>query len=224
MNRSKHILLLVIEMVLWSSYGYCQKDKISNCGYYSKDLKSLKQNFDRNSKFLGLKTGDVVASVGAGNGSIEIQTSSFIDSLHWTLQDINADCLNRANVENMILHHESLINKTIKATFEIVIGEQTKTNLAREAFDRLLLINVYHELVYKNKILDDIRGALRPTGLLVVMERMANKRGETHGDCGHPRLVEQDLVAEMKNAGFEMVSKQKPDKKLPTTFYTFKKI
>jgi hypothetical protein len=37
--------------------------------------------------------------VGASNGAIEAQISVFIDSINWTIQDIDSSCLNRKNLD-----------------------------------------------------------------------------------------------------------------------------
>lgn len=210
------VLLLLVPV-------YAQKVKPYSCGYFSKTFEELKENFEAG-RAMGAASGEKIASVGASNGYREVQTSVFIENINWTLQDIDTSCLNEREFQKVIRYHEQLAGTKINATFNLVVGEKDQTNLTRSFFDRILLINVYHELSNKEKILEDIRGALNEKGVLVVMERMGKKPGERHGDCGLPKLFEPDYLADMKKAGFDLVFKSEPKKKTSIIFYTFKAI
>lgn len=82
---------------------------------------------------------------------------------------------------------------------------------------------MYHELSEKEAILTDIHGALRSAGELVVLERMAKRKGDKHGDCGHPKLWEEDFINEMKSLGFRLTGRVMPNKRLSLVYFTFEK-
>jgi|LakMenE01Jun11ns_1017448.scaffolds.fasta_scaffold9629915_1 hypothetical protein len=193
------------------------------CGFISKDLSELTNNYQNLARHLGVQNGEMVASVGASNGYVEVQISSFVDSVHWTLQDIDTACLNYKNLSQVIDYHEKLINRKLNGSFDIVIGSVSRTNLPSQSYDRILLVNVFHELSAKKPIMLDISNSLRDNGRVVIMERMATKSGQKHGDCGHPKLLESEFIHEMTSYGFELVTKVIPSKKAASTFYTFKK-
>ena len=72
-----------------------------------------------------------------------------------------------------------------------------------------------------SSIMNDIKGSLNENGQIVIMERMAKKSGQRHGDCGHLKLVEEEFLFEMNKYGFKSIKKVLPDKKTNLTFYTF---
>jgi predicted methyltransferase len=109
-------------------------------------------------------------------------------------------------------------------SFSLVLGIEDSTRLASGAYDRVLLMNTYHELSDKATVLRDIHRVLRAGGRLVVMERMASKPGKTRKDCGHLMPVEDDLLADLERAGFRNVNKAVTPDRWPRTFYTFERI
>jgi len=220
----KYIYLIVALTVCISTTAVLgQKEpKPYKCGFIPKDFSELTENYQSFYRHLGVRQGEIVASVGASNGYVEVQISSFIDSIYWTIQDIDTACLNYKELNKVINYHEKLINKRLNGTFDIVIGNISRTNLPIQHFDRILLVNVFHELSDKKSIMLEIHNSLKEHGLVVVMERMATKSGQNHGDCGHPKLVESEFIAEMTTYGFDLLTKVLPTKKSASTFYTFR--
>lgn len=174
------------------------------------------------SKPLGVQQGEVVASVGAGNGYIEAQISCFVPNVSWTLQDIDSGCLNEEEFQKVKAYHERLLGSSIQGTFTLVLGEEEQTNLLRNTYDRVILVNVYHELSGRKPMMEDIYGALKANGVVVMMERMAKKPGERHGDCKQPKLLETELLIEMDSFGFVTASPLPNDTNV-LSYYTFKK-
>jgi hypothetical protein len=193
-------------------------------GLVTNNYEELARNYEQFWKYLSVKKGEHVASIGAQNGYVEVCIATFVDGVHWCIQDIDTTYLNDKNFDKVLRYHSSLKGAPIDGDFAIVIGERDKTGLSRGFFDRVLMTNVYHELADRRSILLDIIGSLKPNGELVVMERMATKRGKKYGDCKLPQLWEPDFLEEMKSFNYKLVRKEVPDKKLPITFYTFNKI
>jgi SAM-dependent methyltransferase len=190
------------------------------CGFVTKDSTELKAYYRDIWRFANVMRGERVASVGAGNGYVEAQINMVVDSVNWTLQDIDTACLNAREWANVLAHHEKIMQKKSSGSFELVRGAIDQTNLARNHFDRILLFNVYHELSAPTPMLADIRGALNADGVLVLMEKMARKKGERRRDCGHVMPWEPDLLHELEQAGFKLESKVVA--KTFFTFYTFR--
>ncbi|GHM98558.1 hypothetical protein WSM22_00480 [Cytophagales bacterium WSM2-2] len=193
-------------------------------GFVTKDWAEVRSNYDLFYKNLGVKKNENVASVGASCGYIEVQVSALIDSINWTLQDIDTTRLNRANFNKVLRYHEKLKGSPIAGQFKLVVGKISKSNLEKNSYDRVLLINVYHEISDRKSILTEIKESLKPGGSVVIMERMAHKQGQKHGDCKLPKLWEPDFLVEMKNFGFQMSGKIVPVKKFPMVYYTFNQI
>ena len=101
-------------------------------------------------------------------------------------------------------------------TYNIFHNKDLKENY----YDRILLLNVYHELTKKQPILSDIWKSLKSNGVLVIMERMAHRKGKMHGDCNHLMLYEPDFLKELNGLHFELANKNEQGN---ITYYIFKK-
>jgi hypothetical protein len=112
------------------SYGQ-QGTRPFLCGYYPKDPTGLINNYEHSLKYLGVKSGERVASVGASSGYNEVLISCFVEHITWTIQDIDSVCLNEKEFRKVKKYYEDLIEKPINSKFEIIMGESDKTNLPR---------------------------------------------------------------------------------------------
>ena len=53
---------------------------------------------------------------------------------------------------------------------QTILGSEADPKLPKETMDLVLMIDVYHELSQPQRMLQNIRGALKPTGRLVLLE------------------------------------------------------
>ena len=76
--------------------------------------------------------------------------------------------------------------------------------------DAVLIANTYHELTAPKLILHHLADSLKPGGRLVIIDRsprsgfVASRETQTEHHELHPDLVE----TEVRNAGFEVISRQ----------------
>jgi ubiquinone/menaquinone biosynthesis C-methylase UbiE len=219
----KNYILLTLLFIANYNLAFAQKnERPFRCGFYSRDTTQFNKFYNTTLQYIEIKKGEKVASVGAQNGNVEIQLSLFIDSIEFTLQDIDSSCLNEIEIQKVKNYYEALVGKTITNKFNIVVGAETKTNLENNYYHRVLLLNVYHELSEKKLMLDGIYACLKNKGRLVVMERMGKKKGKKRHDCNHIMPFEPDFLAEMKTSNFVLVSKTANVNK-SLTFYVFEK-
>jgi len=148
--------------------------------------------------------GKKIASIGAGNGIFELAISCFAPGIHWCLQEIDTSRLYQ--FDQVLRYFTELKGSPIEGTYEHVVGAPTSTNLPRNTFDRILMINVFHELENPEPIVADIKKCLKPHAKLVIMERMGEKPGQIHGDCKFPKLIEAAFLKRMKSFGFANMS------------------
>ena len=123
--------------------------------------------------------GETIASIGAGNGTKEIQISCFVKDINWYLQEIDSTRLYQ--FEEVLAYHENLIGLSISSDFNLVLGTESSTGLPHEVFDRVLMLNVFHEIELREGIMTEIHQLLNKDGVLVIMERMGDKVGEITG-------------------------------------------
>lgn len=216
--KIKNLFLLASICVGLNAHGQ-KEDKPYKCGFVPKSLADIQFNFEHFGKLFNCKSGEKIASVGASNGTREVEISTFIDSIFWTIQDIDTSCLNFKEFKDVITHHERLKGKLIKANFEIVIGNSGQTNLKKGFYDRIILCYVYHELTDKASVMTDIRQALNDDGVVVIMEDLAKRKGQKRA-CGHTMVWESDFLSEMKEFGFVLKQKQKSPLGIQT-YFTF---
>ncbi len=219
----KFIAILFIGLFLFRCSSLKRsKNKPYEYGWYPKTYQEAIDNFENYSKLLGCKQGETIASIGAGNGRVEVEVSYVVDDIHWYLQEIDSSRLYQ--FDKVLEYHEELKGMVIKAEFNLVVGTETSTNLPQGIFDRVIMINVFHEIIAREPIMLDIRKLLKPDGKLVIMERMGSKLGQIHGDCKHLKLYEPDFLKEMDDYGYESMNHQVGEEISALTFYTFKSI
>ncbi|MGY8948356.1 MAG: class I SAM-dependent methyltransferase, partial [Flavobacteriales bacterium] len=85
---------------------------------------------------------------------------------------------------------------------ETILGSEKSVNLAKHSIDKILLVDVYHEFSYPVEMIESIKNALKPNGLLFLIEY----RGE---DSNVPikkihKMTERQSVLEMKASGLKL--------------------
>ena len=203
-------LLLLIILLTNAAASIAQKSsKPYSCGFYDRDTAQLRKTFETNLKYWEVQKGETVASIGSGNGNLEVRCSIFIDSISWTLQEIDSSCLNKIEFDKVLNYYQTLSNKKAIGNFNLVIGNETSTNLPTNFYDRVLLINVYHELTKQKEIIAEIYKILKSNGKLVIMERVANRKGKKRGDCPHIMTYEPDFLQLLREQKFTLKSNKK---------------
>jgi SAM-dependent methyltransferase len=228
LNDIHSILKLIILFVIFTfifGTNYAQeksKNRPYQCGFVISSFRKLKDDFNSYTAYLGCQKNEIIADVGSLNGRIPVEVSVFVDSITWYVQDIDTSCLNTAEFQKVLDHHRKLKKGPINGAFHLVIGDNKKTNLPLYSFDRVLLINVYHELEFRAEILIDIKKILKSDGVLVVMERMGKDRNEIHGDCKMHKLFEPDFISEMESFDYFIESKTIGEVVSNLIYYTFR--
>jgi ubiquinone/menaquinone biosynthesis C-methylase UbiE len=167
-----------------------------------KKVAKLKPMFD----FMNLKSGQTVASIGAGGGWFEAAASIYFDSLTFYLEDITDDCLNPTTVKSTVAQYAKIKQKPITNPFELVVGTDSSTKLPPRYFDRVLLNNTYHHFTKKEKMLSDVRNLLKNEGFLYVFEPIIFESQAKRFKCAY-YTSEQTLIQEFEKAGFTYLTK-----------------
>jgi methylase of polypeptide subunit release factors len=148
---------------------------------------------------------ETIASIGASSGVWEIWFASQVDNLTFYLQDIDPLNCNQEEINYGVKYYEKLLNKPIIGQFIPIIGNHHQTNLPPKYFDKILIINSLHELLFVNKILQDIKNCLKSSGKLFIEEQIAKFSGEIHEGCGKALFMREELIDCLNRNGFELV-------------------
>ena len=147
---------------------------------------------------------ETIASIGASSGVWEIWFASQVEDLTFYLQDIDSLNCNQEEIDYGIKYYEKLMQKPISGKIIPIIGTQSSTNLPKNTFDKVLIINSLHEFETPEFIFEDIHKILKPNSQLFIEEQIANFSGEFHEGCRKRLFTENELVNLLHKNHFEL--------------------
>ena len=147
---------------------------------------------------------ETIASIGASSGVWEIWFASQVEGLTFYLQDIDPLNCNKEEIDYGVKYYEKLLQKPISGKFIPIVGTQSETNLPKNTFDKILIINSLHEFETPELILQDIHKILKPNGQLFIEEQLAKFSSEIHEGCGKRLFTENELINLLNTSNFEL--------------------
>ena len=136
---------------------------------------------------LGLKPGSIVADVGAGEGYFTFHLAARVGPAGKVYaEDIRDDRLGKIH---------SRADKEKLTQIETVHGETDDPRLPAEQMDVVLISNAYHEMRDYDKMLQAIFRALKPGGLLAIIDAPA-KAGEPRESYYDRHRIPEEFVRE----------------------------
>ena len=140
-----------------------------------------------------IRPNDAIADIGAGSGYHVFKMAPLAKNGLVYAVDIQPEMLK-------VIQLKKRSNRV--ANVKTVLGSEKSINLPKSSLDKILLVDVYHEFSYPVEMIESIKNALKPNGLLFLIEY----RGE---DSTVPiknihKMTEKQSVAEMRAAGFEL--------------------
>ncbi|MBV8205739.1 MAG: class I SAM-dependent methyltransferase [Acidobacteria bacterium] len=151
---------------------------------------------------LGVKAGSRVADVGAGEGYFTERLAKRVGTTGKVFAvDVDEEALRSLR---------ELKQREHLGQVEVVEGSEENPNLPAGSLDAVLVVNAYHEFRRHDDMLRAIAGALRPSGVLGIIEK-SDKPGEGRESYERRhRLPEQFLREDLAHNGFTQVAKR-PD-------------
>lgn len=144
-------------------------------------------------KNMNIKKRDHIADIGAGSGyhvfkMAKIATEGIVYAV-----DIQKEMISAMKIKKEAGGYTNV---------RLVQGTETEVNLAPISLDKVLIVDVYHEMSYPVEMMQSIKQALKPKGEVYLIEY----RGE---DPKVPikrlhKMTEAQAVKEMKAIGFEL--------------------
>jgi len=127
--------------------------------WLERDSRSVEENPELAVKLLNLKKNMIVADFGAGTGYF---TSHLAEQCSLVFAvDIQPEMIE--------LNKKNMKSKNLK-NIEYILNTPKKTKLPINSVDLILLVDVYHELEFPFEVLNDMKKALKPNGLIVLLE------------------------------------------------------
>jgi ubiquinone/menaquinone biosynthesis C-methylase UbiE len=161
---------------------------------------------------LALDTGGTVADVGAGTGYFTLKLSRTVGSSG----AVYAVDINPSTVSEL----QARVAAGRLTNVKVSLGRVDDPGLPAGALDAVLISDAYHEMVEHKAILRGIRLALKPTGRLVILEKMAAR------DEGKPRDIQtrnhhiamSTVESELAEAGFSVVDRIEHFAEVPAAY------
>src|SRR5581483_3061811 len=147
-----------------------------------------------------LKPGMDVADIGAGSGLI----SRLIAKRVAPGGTVYAVDISR----NMIDHIHATAADEHLTNLKAVLGDPRSPKLAPQSLDRVCIIDSYHHFEYPAEMLAEIRNALRPDGMLMLIDFKRIEGVSRDYIMKMVRAGEGTFTDEFLNAGFELVEKR----------------
>ncbi len=176
------------------------------CGIYYYSMDDLYRQKQVELDFYQFKPGQTIASIGAQCGHWEAVYAAATDSMQFYLEDIDSSFFNQRQVAFAWHYYDSLRGRPITSSYKLVLGTERSTNLPENSFDKITIINSFHEFTYYDEMLADIKTKLKPSGLLYIDETVPKKQGQLHGVCKKPMLTQEEMIAILSKNGFRYVN------------------
>jgi SAM-dependent methyltransferase len=144
-------------------------------------------------KNMKIKTDDIIADIGAGSGYHVFKMAPLADKGLVYAVDIQPEMLEAIELKKK--------SKRV-SNIETVLGSAKSINLPKNSLDKVLLVDVYHEFSNPFEMIESIKNALKPNGLLFLIEY----RGE---DPNVPikkihKMTKKQSIAEMRAVGLKL--------------------
>jgi len=144
---------------------------------------------------LELRGGEVVADLGAGSGFFTFRLAAKVGKAGKVLA---------VDIQDEMLETLRRRAKALGVTnVQEVKGSETDPKLPASGVDRVLMVDVYHELAYPFEVMTRVREALKPGGRVVFVEYRKEDPGVPIKEV-HKMSVEQ-LAKEMKAVGLAQI-------------------
>lgn len=130
-----------------------------------------------------------VADVGAGTGYFAVRLARAVPAGEVVASDIEP---------NMVQFVEERARREGLPNLRAVLATALESGLARESFDRILVVHVWHHVADRGALARDLYAALRPGGKLFIVDFAAAAR---RGPPPSMRVAPDAIIAELESAG-----------------------
>lgn len=159
-----------------------------------------------------LKSGDIVADIGAASGWKDGIFSVMLDSVTFYIEDIDTNLLNKDQFNKVVTYYTGVRGKPQTNTFHMVLGTKKSTNLPDSLFDKVIMENTLHELSNPFRMVSDISRKLRPGGKLLINEDFSNSYKVRYvSGCGTRAYTLKDAVEIMELSGLYLTNMTEPE-------------
>jgi predicted methyltransferase len=219
------VVLFILFLIPVCGKGQKMTTRQGYCGIYFKSMDDLYRQKKAELDFYQFKAGQKIASIGAQCGHWEAVYAATADNVDFYLEDIDTTHFNQRQVGFAWNYYDSLRGSPTSSRFILITGTERSTMLPPKTFDKVLIINSFHEFSMKDEMLADIKNKLKPDGILYIDEPVPKYEGELHGGCKKRMVSAREMNAILEKNGFVYFAAkdlQFRKKRTVRTIYAFK--
>ena len=153
--------------------------------------REMEENTSQLLKNLGIKSGMLIADIGAGSGYHSALLSKMVGTGKVFAVDVEPEMIGYLN--------ERIKQEKLSRIVPVLSTEQ-KVSLPENTVDIMLLVDVYHEFSYPYEMALSMRAALKPGGKLVLVE--FRSEDQTVPIKTIHKMSETQAIKELRAAGF----------------------
>lgn len=159
--------------------------------WLERSSREKEENSNKLIKNMNIKSTDFIADIGAGSGYHVFKMAPINKKGKVYAVDIQVEMLHSIQQNN---NYDKLNN------IELVLGDEKSTNLPKNTFDKILMVDVYHEFSYPKEMLQSIKNSLKDYGELYLIEYRLE-------DDSIPiktihKMSEKQSIKELESVGF----------------------
>lgn len=177
-----------------------------HCGSFYESMVHLYKVRQAELDFYQFKSGQTVASIGAQCCHIEAAYAATTDSVTFYLEDIDSSKFKKEQADFVWSYYAKLRGRPMTSNYKMILGDEKSTSLPENTFDKILIINSFHEFTFVPEMLTDIKNKLKPHGILYIDEALPKREGQLHGICNLPMLTSEETIAVFEKNGFLYVN------------------
>ncbi|MFB9844766.1 class I SAM-dependent methyltransferase [Mucilaginibacter ginsenosidivorans] len=161
--------------------------------WLERNSRQKEENSDLTIEKLPIGKNSVVADIGAGTGYYTFKIASKVPQGRVYAVEIQ---------DNAVTYLKNKAGQLDGKNVTVIKGKEQSPGLPENAIDLVIMVDVYHELMYPHEMLQSIRKALKPNGRLLLIEyRAEDPKVEIR--ALHKMTVGQALK-ELKANGFQL--------------------
>ena len=161
--------------------------------WLERSSREKEENTSKLIKNMKIKPTDVIADIGAGSGYHTLKIAPLVNEGKVFAVDIQLE---------MLLAIEANKKYNELKNIELVLGNEQTTNLPENTFDKILMVDVYHEFNYPKEMLQSIKKALKKEGQLFLIEYRLED--ETIPIKKIHKMSEKQAVKELASVGLTL--------------------
>ena len=203
--RTKLTFTAIFLTLIFSTHAQKMQTFRDHCGAFYSSMAHLGKIKQPELDFYDFKSGQTIASIGAQCGHWEAAYAAATDSVTFYLEDIDSSKFKKKQVEFAWNYYAILRGKPMTSPYKMIIVDERSTSLPENTFDKILIINSFHEFTFQSEMLADIKKKLKPGGILYIDEALPKRQGQLHGICNKPMLTNEGTIAVFAKNDFEYV-------------------